>query len=124
MRPAPAGRRLPAARRIARGRTASGPVTFARLRRRRSARGWRKPIDGGHRADIQRQKCDRHRRRARNRRGLSESTAAAQPLARFGEPDEVAAMVRFLITEATFSTGSEFVLDGGATAGRTLPLPS
>ncbi|WP_225728952.1 MULTISPECIES: SDR family NAD(P)-dependent oxidoreductase [unclassified Nocardia] len=56
--------------------------------------------------------------------GLSESTAAAQPLARFGEPEEVAAMVRFLITEATFSTGSEFVLDGGATAGQTLPLPS
>ncbi|WP_029896739.1 SDR family NAD(P)-dependent oxidoreductase [Nocardia brasiliensis] len=49
--------------------------------------------------------------------GLDESMAAAQPLARFGEPDEVAAMVRFLITEATFSTGSEFVLDGGATAG-------
>ncbi|QIS07460.1 SDR family oxidoreductase [Nocardia brasiliensis] len=49
--------------------------------------------------------------------GLDESLAATQPLARFGEPDEVAAMVRFLITEATFSTGSEFVLDGGATAG-------
>ncbi|MFG1798183.1 SDR family NAD(P)-dependent oxidoreductase [Nocardia sp. NPDC049149] len=50
--------------------------------------------------------------------GLDESIAATQPLPRFGEPDEVAAMVRFLVTEATFSTGSEFVLDGGATAGR------
>ncbi|MFI1461885.1 SDR family oxidoreductase [Nocardia carnea] len=53
---------------------------------------------------------------------LPESTAAHQPLPRFGEPDEVAAMVRFLVTEATFSTGSEFVCDGGATAGQTLDL--
>lgn len=50
--------------------------------------------------------------------GLDESAAATQPLPRFGEPEEVAAMVRFLVTDATFSTGSEFVLDGGATAGR------
>ncbi|WP_327117291.1 SDR family oxidoreductase [Nocardia sp. NBC_01730] len=56
--------------------------------------------------------------------GLDASVAATQPLARFGEPEEVAAMVRFLITEATFSTGSEFVLDGGATAGQALPLPN
>lgn len=55
--------------------------------------------------------------------GLDEGVAAAQPLARFGEPEEVAAMVRFVITEGTFSTGSEFVLDGGATAGQVLPLP-
>ncbi|MFE3003180.1 SDR family NAD(P)-dependent oxidoreductase [Nocardia sp. NPDC059246] len=48
--------------------------------------------------------------------GLDESIAATQPLARFGEPEEVAAMVRFLVTEATFSTGSEFVVDGGATS--------
>lgn len=50
------------------------------------------------------------------------SAVAAQPLPRFGEPDEVAALVRFLVSEATFSTGSEFVLDGGATAGQILPL--
>ncbi|MBF6470054.1 SDR family oxidoreductase [Nocardia beijingensis] len=54
---------------------------------------------------------------------LDESAAANQPLARFGEPEEVAAMVRFLVTEATYSTGSEFVLDGGATAGQVLGLP-
>lgn len=53
---------------------------------------------------------------------MDESVVAGQPLARFGEPEEVAAMVRFLITEATFSTGSEFVLDGGATAGQVLNL--
>ncbi|MFD7847185.1 SDR family oxidoreductase [Nocardia sp. NPDC059764] len=50
--------------------------------------------------------------------GMDESNAATQPLPRFGEPEEVAAMVRFLITEATFSTGSEFVIDGGATTGQ------
>jgi len=55
--------------------------------------------------------------------GMDESVTAAQPLPRFGEPEEVAAMVRFIITEATFSTGSEFVLDGGATAGQVLVLP-
>ncbi|MRH87631.1 SDR family oxidoreductase [Nocardia sp. SYP-A9097] len=50
--------------------------------------------------------------------GMDESLAAAQPLPPFGEPREVAAMVRFLVTEATFSTGAEFVVDGGATAGQ------
>lgn len=54
---------------------------------------------------------------------MDESVAMAQPLARFGEPEEVAAMVRFLVTEATYSTGSEFVLDGGATAGQVIGLP-
>ncbi|RDI55212.1 SDR family NAD(P)-dependent oxidoreductase [Nocardia mexicana] len=53
---------------------------------------------------------------------MDESVAAAQPLARFGEPEEVAAMVRFVVTEATFSTGSEFVCDGGATAGQALAV--
>lgn len=55
---------------------------------------------------------------------LSDEVAAAQPIARFGEVDEVARMVRFLLTEATYSTGSEFVIDGGAVTGQTLPLPS
>ncbi|WP_238846056.1 hypothetical protein [Nocardia terpenica] len=32
--------------------------------------------------------------------------------------------VRFILTEATFSTGSEFVLDGGATVGQFLALSS
>lgn len=49
--------------------------------------------------------------------GLDPDMAAGQPLPRFGEPAEVAAMVGFVVTAATFSTGSEFVLDGGATAG-------
>jgi 3alpha(or 20beta)-hydroxysteroid dehydrogenase len=54
---------------------------------------------------------------------MSDETAAAQPIARFGEVDEVARMVRFLLTEATYSTGSEFIVDGGAVTGQVLPLP-
>jgi 3alpha(or 20beta)-hydroxysteroid dehydrogenase len=56
--------------------------------------------------------------------GLGEETVTGQPLPRFGEPDEVARMVRFIAAEATFSTGSEFVVDGGATAGQVLDLPA
>lgn len=56
--------------------------------------------------------------------GLDQSATANQPLPRFGEPDEVAAMVRFIVTEATFSTGSEFILDGGATAGLAFAGPA
>jgi 3alpha(or 20beta)-hydroxysteroid dehydrogenase len=51
--------------------------------------------------------------------GVDDSAAAGQPIARFGEPDEVARMVRFVIAEATYSTGSEFVVDGGAATGTT-----
>ncbi|MGY6535595.1 MAG: SDR family oxidoreductase [Pararhodobacter sp.] len=49
-------------------------------------------------------------------------TAAAQPIARFGEPEEVARMVRFMLCEASYSTGSEFVVDGGAVTGQVLRL--
>ena len=53
---------------------------------------------------------------------MPRTVTAAQPIARFGEPEEVARMVRFLLTEATYSTGSEFTLDGGALAGQFLEL--
>ena len=42
---------------------------------------------------------------------------AAMPIPRIGEPEEVATMVLFLVADATFSTGSEFVIDGGAATG-------
>lgn len=51
-----------------------------------------------------------------------DATVAAQPMARFGEPEEVARMVQFMLTQASFSTGSEFVLDGGAVTGQVIPL--
>ncbi|WP_046470314.1 SDR family oxidoreductase [Allosalinactinospora lopnorensis] len=53
---------------------------------------------------------------------MDDSVVAGQPIPRFGNPEEVARMVYFLLTEATYSTGSEFVIDGGAIAGTALPL--
>ncbi len=54
---------------------------------------------------------------------LTDETVSAQPIPRFGEAEEVARMARFLFTEATYSTGSEFVIDGGAVSGQVLPMP-
>jgi 3alpha(or 20beta)-hydroxysteroid dehydrogenase len=55
--------------------------------------------------------------------GMGEESVAGQPIERFGDPEEVARMVLFVAADATFSTGSEFVLDGGATAGIAAVLP-
>jgi 3alpha(or 20beta)-hydroxysteroid dehydrogenase len=52
--------------------------------------------------------------------GLSEDIAAAQPIARIGEPEEVTAMLLFLLADATYSTGHEFIIDGGAVVGQVL----
>ncbi|WP_330348869.1 SDR family NAD(P)-dependent oxidoreductase [Streptomyces sp. NBC_00582] len=54
--------------------------------------------------------------------GFDERFVAGQALPRFGTPEEVARMVLFIVTEATFSTGSEFVLDGGVLAGAPVVL--
>lgn len=43
----------------------------------------------------------------------------SQPIPRFGEPAEVADMIHFLITAATYSTGTEFIVDGGVVTGVT-----
>lgn len=47
-----------------------------------------------------------------------------QPIARIGEPEEVARMVLFIAADATYSTGTEFILDGGATVGTQPVAPS
>jgi 3alpha(or 20beta)-hydroxysteroid dehydrogenase len=49
--------------------------------------------------------------------GLDAHLVDTQPIDRVGEPHEVTAMLLFMLTEATYSTGCEFVIDGGATLG-------
>jgi 3alpha(or 20beta)-hydroxysteroid dehydrogenase len=44
-----------------------------------------------------------------------ESCTAGYPIPRAGEPEELAKMLLFMVADATFSTGSEFVADGGLT---------
>jgi 3alpha(or 20beta)-hydroxysteroid dehydrogenase len=48
---------------------------------------------------------------------LNPGQLAIQPIPRFGTPEEIASMVWFIAAEATFSTGSEFIIDGGALVG-------
>ena len=54
--------------------------------------------------------------------GIGPSFYASQPLARIGTPAEVTKLLIFLVADATFSTGSEFVIDGGALLGPVVPL--
>ena len=49
--------------------------------------------------------------------GLPDSLYAGQVLPRIGEPEEVAKAVLYLATDATYTTGSELVVDGGALLG-------
>jgi 3alpha(or 20beta)-hydroxysteroid dehydrogenase len=39
---------------------------------------------------------------------------SAYPIARAGEPEELARMLLFMVADATFSTGVEFIADGGS----------
>ena len=44
------------------------------------------------------------------------------PISRFGRADEVAKMMLFVAADATYSTGSEFIVDGGLTAGSAIQV--
>jgi 3alpha(or 20beta)-hydroxysteroid dehydrogenase len=46
--------------------------------------------------------------------GVTDDMFKYQPLPRIGEEEEVTKMVIFLVADATYSTGSEFVIDGGS----------
>ena len=45
---------------------------------------------------------------------------SSQPISRVGQPEEIASLVLFLASdESSYSTGAEFVADGGGLAGST-----
>ena len=54
---------------------------------------------------------------------MGDETTMAQPIQRFGEPEEVTKLLMFMAREATYSTGSEWVVDGGAVFGPVVDLP-
>jgi 3alpha(or 20beta)-hydroxysteroid dehydrogenase len=54
----------------------------------------------------------------------AEALSAAQPIPRVGEPREVTDLLLYLLADATYSTGHEFVIDGGAVVGSPLALPN
>jgi 3alpha(or 20beta)-hydroxysteroid dehydrogenase len=56
--------------------------------------------------------------------GIDENMTASQPISRMGEPDEVAALVLFLLGPATYCTGSEIAVDGGAVVGQVVRPPA
>lgn len=55
--------------------------------------------------------------------GFGDEMTKTQAIPRFGEPEEVAKLALFLAADATYSTGTEFVIDGGATVGQALQPP-
>jgi 3alpha(or 20beta)-hydroxysteroid dehydrogenase len=55
---------------------------------------------------------------------MRDQMLAVMPIPRMGEPEEVARLVLFLACgDSSFSTGSEFVVDGGTVTGEVPPDP-
>jgi 3alpha(or 20beta)-hydroxysteroid dehydrogenase len=54
---------------------------------------------------------------------VQEESYAEQPIPRMGRTSEVTALMVFLAADATYSTGSEWVVDGGAVLGPLVPVP-
>jgi 3alpha(or 20beta)-hydroxysteroid dehydrogenase len=54
--------------------------------------------------------------------GTPDSVFAAQVIPRIGEPDEVAKAVVYLAADATYTTGAELLVDGGAVLGPVLAV--
>jgi 3alpha(or 20beta)-hydroxysteroid dehydrogenase len=55
--------------------------------------------------------------------GMGDELTLAQPIKRFGEPEEVTKLMMFMAADATYSTGSEWVIDGGAVLGPVIDIP-
>jgi 3alpha(or 20beta)-hydroxysteroid dehydrogenase len=54
---------------------------------------------------------------------IGDEIAKAQPIPRLGEPEEVTKLLLFMAADATYSTGSEWIVDGGALLGPVIDLP-
>ncbi len=54
--------------------------------------------------------------------GMGDEVTGTQPIPRFGTSEEVTKLVLFLAADGTYSTGSEFVIDGGALLGPVFDL--
>jgi 3alpha(or 20beta)-hydroxysteroid dehydrogenase len=55
--------------------------------------------------------------------GIGDEITMSQPIKRFGEPEEVTKLLMFMAADATYSTGSEWVVDGGAVLGPVIDIP-
>ena len=54
--------------------------------------------------------------------GMGDEVTGTQPIPRMGTTDEVTNLMMFLAADATYSTGSEFIIDGGALLGPAIDL--